>query len=77
MRIATVIAAGSVAFLTVLAAPALAKNAETQKPEEKPVSSPCHAYQPQADGSLKEIPCQEVGAGKQTPRKATTHNTNQ
>ena len=77
MRIAPVIVAGSVAFLTVLAAPVSAKHAEAQKPEETPASSPCHAYQPQADGSLKEIPCREIGAGRQAPRKAATHNTDE
>ena len=46
MRIAHVIFAGSMAALTALAAPALARHSDAQKATEEPTSpSPCHAYE--------------------------------
>jgi hypothetical protein len=65
MRIAKVIFIGSVAALAVLMAPALAKNSEPQKTDDKSASPSCHSYQPAADGTWTELPCQEVGAPKQ------------
>jgi hypothetical protein len=60
MRIAQLIVAGSVAALA-LTAPALAKNSESQKSEDKTTSTSCHAYQQAADGSWTALPCQEAG----------------
>ncbi|WP_349543198.1 hypothetical protein [Bradyrhizobium sp. ARR65] len=78
MRIATMIFAGSVAALTVLATPALARNnSDAAKPAEDNASSasPCHAYQMAADGSWTQLPCQEEGAARQPPpRKSVTRN---
>jgi uncharacterized low-complexity protein len=67
MRITNLIFTGSIVALTALAAPALAKNADTQKSDEKQTSSSsCHAYQQAADGSWTEVPCAENGASAQT-----------
>lgn len=75
MRIANMISAGSVAALTALAAPALAKHSEAQKPTESATSSsPCHAYQLAPDGSWTQLPCQEAGAAGQPPRKSATRS---
>jgi hypothetical protein len=63
MRIAKVIFVGSVAAL-VMTAPASAKNAESQKTDDKSTTSPCHAYQQAADGSWQQVPCQEAGSGQ-------------
>jgi hypothetical protein len=67
MRIARLIFAGSLAALAVMAGPALAKKSEPPKADEdKPVaSSSCHTYQPAADGTWTELPCQEVGGETQ------------
>jgi hypothetical protein len=75
MRIAGLIFAGSMAATVFLTAPALAKNSNVQKPEDKPASSSCHAYQQAADGSWIALPCQETGSSGQTdhrpPQRAT------
>ncbi|WP_213774611.1 hypothetical protein [Bradyrhizobium sp. dw_78] len=70
MRISDMIFVGSVAALAALAAPALAKNSDAQKSDDTSASPACHAYQPAADGSWTQVPCQEVGAGSPTPRKS-------
>jgi hypothetical protein len=67
MRITSVIFAGSVAALAVLATPALAKNfdsktSDVQQSDAAPASAPCYSYQPKPDGSWTQLPCQEVGA---------------
>ena len=75
MRIANMIFAGSAAALIALAAPALAKHSDAQKPtEDANSSSPCHAYQMAADGSWTQLPCQEAGATGQPPRKSATRS---
>ena len=75
MRIATLIFAGSAAALTALAAAALAKHSEAQKPTESATSSsPCHAYQMAPDGSWTQLPCQEAAAAGQPPRKSATRS---
>jgi hypothetical protein len=63
MRIAKVIFVGSVAGL-LLSAPAMAKNAQTQKTDDQSTSSNCHAYQQAPDGSWQQLPCQEAGGGQ-------------
>jgi hypothetical protein len=62
MRVARVIFVGSAAAL-LMAAPALAKNAQTQKTDDQSTSSSCHAYQQAPDGSWEKLPCQEAGGG--------------
>lgn len=72
MRIARLIFVGSIALLTVAAAPALAKNSNSantnaQKIDDKPAAPGCHAYQQASDGSWIQLPCQEVGPTSQAP----------
>jgi hypothetical protein len=76
MRIARVIFAGSVAALTALATPALAKRSDAAKPiEDGASSSPCYAYQMGADGKWQQLPCQEAGvASKRPAHKSMTRN---
>lgn len=62
MRIARMILTGFVAAL-VMTVPALAKNSELQKTDEKSTPPSCHAYQQAADGSWTALPCQEFGDG--------------
>lgn len=75
MRITSVIFAGSVAALAVLATPALAKNfdsktSDVQQSDAAPASAPCYSYQPKPDGSWTQLPCQEVGAAKSVQRRS-------
>jgi len=67
MRIKHAIFFGSVAALSVLAAPCLARNSEAQRTSEQPPSqspSPsCQSYQQTADGSWNQLPCRELGSG--------------
>jgi hypothetical protein len=74
MRIARLIFVGSIAVLAVVAAPALAKNSNSNpsnanalKAEEKPAAQGCHAYQKAPDGSWVELQCQEGGPTSQSP----------
>jgi len=67
MRIAQVIFVGSVCALAATM-PALAKNSEAQKSEDKTTSASCHAYQQAADGSWTARPCEEAG-GVQTQHR--------
>ncbi|CAL77206.1 hypothetical protein; putative signal peptide [Bradyrhizobium sp. ORS 278] len=70
MRITRVIFVGSLAALIATAAPALAKNSQTSKPDEQAASSsPCRAYQQDPDGTWKELPCLGQGAAAATPRR--------
>ncbi len=66
MRISNAIIAGSFAALLALALPALARNSEAPKAEDKPAASPCRAYEQTADGEWKPIPCQEAGSQART-----------
>jgi hypothetical protein len=74
MRIVTALLSVSVS-LAVLTVPALAKRSEVQKPDDKPVSSGCHAYERAADGSSIPIPCGEIGSSGQTQPKSASHET--
>ena len=65
MRITNAIIAGSFAALLALALPALAKNSDAPKTDDKSAVSPCRAYEQSADGEWKPIPCQE-GSGAPT-----------
>jgi hypothetical protein len=71
MRIASTIFVGSIAALCFVA-PALARNSEAPKTDDKPASSPCQAYQQAPDGSWKPLPCGEMGAKAPTQQKSTT-----
>ena len=70
MRIAKSIFVGSLAALVLVAAPALAKNSDGQKTEDKPASASCQAYQKAPDGSWTPLPCGEMGGAK-PPQKDT------
>jgi hypothetical protein len=76
MRIAPLIFGGFTA-LTVLTAPALAKNSQPQKIDEQPASRSCQAYQQAADGSWAPLPCQELGASGQAPHKSAARKTDE
>jgi hypothetical protein len=53
-----------VALALAATMPALAKNPESRKTDDKSTSpAACHAYQKADDGSWIERPCQEEGAG--------------
>jgi hypothetical protein len=71
MRINQLIFVGSLAALVATMAPALAKNSQTQKPDQQAISSSCHAYQQAPDGTWVALPCQAhgTGASAQTERK--------
>jgi hypothetical protein len=72
MRLAHAIFLGSVAALLTLAAPTLARNSNSSKASEAPASVSCQAYQQSADGTWKQLPCQETGAKAQPqPRSAS------
>jgi len=76
MRLAQAIFVATVAALLAAAVPGLAKNAETAKTSEQPVSSSCHSYQMAADGSWTELPCQELGAPSPS-RKSSPQKTDE
>ena len=61
MRITRFVFAGALATSAVLTAPALARNSETQKGDDKSASSSCSAYQQAPDGSWEQLPCKETG----------------
>ncbi|SFI53456.1 hypothetical protein [Bradyrhizobium sp. Gha] len=79
MRITHLVFAGALTASAVLAAPALAKNVNAQKGEDKAASSSCSAYQQAADGSWEQLPCKETGerAQSQTQHKPATAGTDQ
>jgi hypothetical protein len=77
MRTANAIFAGSMAVLAVLTTPALAKNSDAQKTDDKSAASPCRAYEQTADGEWKPIPCQEVGSEARTQHKPSTGSTDE
>lgn len=70
MRCIHFVFAGAVAAATVLTAPALARNSDAQKSEEKSTSSSCSAYQQAPDGTWEPLPCKESGERAQPQ----THN---
>ncbi|OAF05505.1 hypothetical protein AYJ54_00945 [Bradyrhizobium centrolobii] len=78
MRIVQAVLAGAFAA-AALTAPALARNSETQKGEDKATSSSCSAYQQAPDGSWEQLPCKESGQREQaqtqhrTPAQGTDH----
>ncbi|HEX9212773.1 MAG TPA: hypothetical protein VF901_19895 [Bradyrhizobium sp.] len=80
MRIARLVFAGALAAGTMLALPALAKNSDAQKGEDKSTASSCSAYQQAPDGSWEQLPCKETGEREQpqtqhrTPGQGTDHD---
>ncbi|WGD48885.1 hypothetical protein QA641_24930 [Bradyrhizobium sp. CB1650] len=76
MRIVHAGLAGALAA-AVLMAPALARNSEAQKGEDKPASSSCSAYQQAPDGSWEQLPCKESGerGQAQTQHRAPPQGT--
>ena len=79
MRIAHLVFAGALAISPVLMAPAVAKNTDAQKGEDKATSSSCSAYQQAADGSWEQLPCKETGerAQPQTQHPPMTQGADQ
>ena len=80
MRLGQAIFFGSAAALLTLAAPTLARNSaansHTARATETPASSSCHAYQQEADGTWKQLPCQEMGSKAMAqPRSAAKSGT--
>ncbi|MBB4367927.1 hypothetical protein GGD63_000696 [Bradyrhizobium sp. cir1] len=78
MRITRLIFAGTLAASAVLTAPALAKNSDAQKGEEKSTSSSsCSAYQQAPDGTWEQLPCKETGerGQPQTQHRAPAQGT--
>jgi hypothetical protein len=72
-----VVAILSVAGLTMLTSPVLAKNSEGQKVEEPATASPCSSYQRNADGTWTQIPCQELGTTPEPRTRPETHSSSQ
>ena len=69
MRIAKLFFVGPLGALVLVAAPALAKNSDGQKTEDKQASASCQAYQQAPDGSWMPLPCGEIGPSpRRTPR---------
>ncbi|WP_441235812.1 hypothetical protein [Bradyrhizobium sp. 930_D9_N1_4] len=80
MRIVHLVFAGVLATGAILTAPALAKNADAQKGEDKSTSpSSCSAYQQAPDGSWEQLPCKETGerGQPQTQHKSGTQGADQ
>jgi hypothetical protein len=79
MRIARLVFAGTLTVSAALTAPALAKNSNAQKSEDRSVSSPCSAYQQAPDGSWEQLPCKETGEREQpqTQHKPAAPGTDQ
>ena len=74
MRIKHAIVAGSIAALSSMTGPALAKHSDAPKADEPPASSSCSARQQAADGSWTQVACQELGSPEQAPRKSATRS---
>ena len=76
MRSGPAILFASIAALLSRAAPRRARKSDAQNPcEPPPASSSCHSYQQAADGTWKELPCQELGfPAKAQPKSATRKN---
>jgi hypothetical protein len=79
MQIARLVFAAAVATSAALAAPALARNTDTQKAEDQSISPSCSAYQLAPDGSWQRLPCKESSdrGQPQTQRKSGTQSADQ
>lgn len=74
MRIINAIFFGSIAALSILTAPVLARTSDAQKTDDKSTSSSCDSFKQNPDGSWTQVPCQEIGPAAQTPRKPSTRS---
>lgn len=79
MRMIHFVFAGALAAATVLTAPVLAKNSDSQKAESNSSSSTCSAYQQAPDGTWEQLPCKEAGDRSQpqtrrSPSPGTEHD---
>jgi len=79
MRTVQFVFASALAIGALLTAPAVARNADAQKGEDKASSSSCSAYQQAADGSWEQLPCKETGerAQPQTQHKPVPQGAEQ
>jgi hypothetical protein len=80
MRIVHVAFAGAFAATAMLSAPVLARNSDTQKGEDKSMSSSsCSAYEQAPDGSWEQLPCKETGerAQPQTQHRPAAQGADQ
>ncbi|MGX4772186.1 hypothetical protein ACWAUC_20625 [Bradyrhizobium guangdongense] len=78
MRNAYLVFAGALAIGAALTAPAVARNNDAQRSDDRSTSSPsCSAYQQGPDGSWEQLPCKETGerAQPQTQHRAPTQGT--
>ena len=72
MRLGHAMFLGLMAALLTLAAPTLARNSNhEQKSSEAPASSSCNAYQQAADGTCKQLPCQEMAPKPAQPKSSS------
>jgi hypothetical protein len=65
MRNAYLVFAGALAISAALTAPAVARNNDAQRSDDKSTSISCSAYQQAADGSWEQLPCKETGERSQ------------
>ena len=79
MHITPLVFAGALVASAALATPVLARNADTQKGEDKAASSSCSAYQQAPDGSWEPLPCKETGerAQPQTQHRPAAQGADQ
>lgn len=80
MRIAHLVLAAALATSAALTGPALARNADAQKGEDKSATqSSCSAYQQAPDGSWEPLPCKETGerSQPQTQHKSGAQSADQ
>lgn len=79
MRTAHLVLAAALAAGMLPTIPAVARNSDAQKGEDKSTSSSCSAYQQAPDGSWEQLPCKETGERGQaqtqhrTPARASDH----
>ena len=71
MRKSAGILLGSIAVLSVLSAPVLAKSSGAQKPDDKSAASACSAYEQAPDGSWTPLQCREIGSGGRSHQETT------
>lgn len=65
------------ASLTLLATPALAKNAKSPKADVEETSPTCSSYQADAEGHWVPTPCQEIGTHTSSEHRAPSKNHEQ
>ncbi len=60
----------TMASLTLVSAPVIAKNAKAPKADAEETSPTCSAYQADADGNWVPRPCQELGTHSSSEHRA-------